>query len=224
MFSRPKVLLILSILLGAVVYDRFFHDSKFFTAAFVSDFLTGLAPSSELKERIAALEEENENLRLQIFNQTIFEKGKIRVYSSYPFNNKKEILIAAGALQNLKEGDVVTYGDGILVGEITQVTASSSIVKTVFDPAFRLAVRIGKSETDALFTGGNELTLSLIPKKAQISPGDPVITVSRDLPYGLEIGRIGTIEDVESTQFKRAVVEPSFNLQSLRNVTVRPSH
>lgn len=216
--------MLLGVLLGAVIYDRSFSDSKFFLSSAISHFFDGFTPTALLEGKIAALEEENENLRLQIFNQSIFVKDKVRVYSSYPFNTKKEIVIAGGADRGVNEGDVVTYGGGILVGYVSQVSPRSSIVKTVFDPGLQMPVRVGKSETDALFTGGNELTLSLIPESAQISLNDIVLTASRNLPYGLEVGRIKTIEDVKGTQFKKAVVESSFNLQDLKNVTVRPFH
>lgn len=213
------------IFLGAVIFALILLDKPFFGfkesfTASLGETLQKFFPNYELRERIRELEQENENLKLTVFNMSIQGENKIKVYSSYPFNDKSQIYIAAGEDRNIKVGDLATYGQGILVGKVIRVLQDASIIQTIFDPDWKMAVRVGDREVDALFSGGNELTLSLISKDAPLKPGDLVITASRDLVYGLEAGRIKTVEEISATPFKKAVLEPSFKLSELKDVKI----
>ncbi len=188
----------------------------------VTDIFLTIGGNNDLKERIAELERENEDLKVLNFNDSIGLDKYIKVYSTYPFNDKSEITISAGKDKNFEVGDIVTSGDKILVGKIVSTGNNLSIVKTILDSNWKMPVRIGEKEIDALFTGGNDPILTLIPKDADIFPGQIIITASKDLSYGFEVGRIKKVDEVNT--FKQATVEIDFNLGNLRNVKVHSLH
>lgn len=212
-----KVALGLSILLLALLFfsNRFLNAKLNFTS-----LLNGFPSPTEDSARIAELEKENKNLKFQLLNQTIKKPNTIKVYSAYPLSNRGEVAIAAGAQSNIKAGDAVTYGDNILVGKVTKVFDSSSIVSTIFNPSWESAVRIGEREIDALLQGGNTLTITLIPNDGEINDGDLVITASQDLPYGLGLGTITNIRNASGNAFKEATLEPNFHFKELKDVNI----
>ena len=175
---------------------------------------------TEDSRRITELEKENKNLKFQLLNQKLKRAGTVKVYSAYPFGNRGEIAIAAGLIDGIEVGNIVTYGDNILIGKIIKAFESSSIVATVFNPSWKSAVRIGEHEIDALLQGGNELTVTLIPMEAEIHEGELVITASQDLPYGLGVGIIKNIRTAPGNAFKEATLEPNFQLNSLKDVSI----
>ena len=144
----------------------------------------------------------------------------IKVYSSYPFNNKGEIAIAAGEDLGLVPGDAIVIGGNILVGRVRSVFKLSSIVTTIFDPSWEVQVRIGESEVDALMQGGNELRLTLIPADEYIEKGDLVVSAGENLPYGLEVGFVGEIVSMSGNVFQEAIIEPGLKIKDLRNVAL----
>ncbi|MBI1839107.1 MAG: hypothetical protein HYR95_02350 [Candidatus Colwellbacteria bacterium] len=193
---------------------------KFSTIRLLGNVGQTLDSGGNLQDRIAILEKENEDLRVQIFNNSISSGSNVKVYSSYPFNSRKDIIIAGGSNDGFKDGDVVTFGDKILIGRISAVFNSSSIVKTVFDADWEMAVRIGVHEVDGLFKGGSNPTVTLIPQEADIKAGDLIISSSSEFPYGLEVGIVKNINDVVSTPFKAANVDLGVQLWQLKDVKV----
>ncbi len=186
----------------------------------LNNFLLALMPASELRQQIESLEKEKVNLEAQLFKQNNLPLEEIIVYSSCPFNNRSELVIGAGTDYGLTKGSVVTYGTDFLVGEVKEAFAKTSIVTTIFDPGFEVAVRIGENAVDALLRGGNNPTLELIPVDAAIGVGDFVFTASPDFPYGMMIGRVREIRELGDGILKEATVDVPFDTQSLRSVNV----
>jgi len=209
-----------AILIALIVYSGPLFEKKLIASASISQFF-GLISSdlSGLGERIAILEEENQYLR-DLLNERYQENKNIKVYSSYPFNSRVEIAIAAGEDNGVRVGDAIVYGGNILVGRVKNVFDKSSIVTTIFDPSWEIQVRIGETEIDALMRGGNELLLTLISAEDHIEDGDLVIVASRNLPYGLEVGFVRSVNNVPGEVFQEAVLEPNLQLKKLRDVTV----
>ncbi len=214
---------IITIILGVsfVFSGTLLDKSKFELSASVTGFIDFLGGNKALKARVAELEKENEDLKVQIFNDNLLPSDTVKVYSIYPFNNVKEIAIAGGETALQAKDQVVTYGKNILVGKIQAVFEDHSVVETIFDPTFKVEVRVGESEADGLFTGGNILRLSLLSKKANIKVGDMVVTAAKGYPYGLEVGKVKEIKDNLGNPLKEAIVEPVIQLEDLRNVSIR---
>ncbi|MFH1188509.1 MAG: rod shape-determining protein MreC [bacterium] len=177
-------------------------------------------PYMDLRNRITDLETENNDLKNQLFNQVLRTGLSVEVYSSYPFNQLRDIVIDSGFEENAKIGMYVTYGGTVFIGKVIEVQQHTSIVHTIFDDNWEMPVRIGESEVDGLFHGGNTLIVDLIPRDASIIEGDMVVTASSEFPYGLEIGRVQDIIEILGEPFKKVTVAPPIRLGELRNVQI----
>ena len=205
---------------GISLVEPSLNETKLGLIANITGFFDFIKGGKALRTRIQELEKENENLRMQIFKDSIIEPRAIKVYSTYPLNNSRTIAIAAGETDGIKEGDIITYGKNILIGKVEKVFKKYSIVNTIFDPAWKMEVRVGVNEVDGLFTGGNRMTISLVSNKAQISKDDIVFTSGFGFPYGIEVGRVKKIEEKTTAPLKEAILEPVIQLEDLRNVSV----
>jgi len=188
-------------------------------SASISGFFSSLRTDNKLKDRILELEKEIKDMKTGALAAQAPAKT-VKVYSSYPFNNASEIAIAAGADAEVVENEVITYGKRLLVGKVKRVFSGYSVVTTLHDPGWEMAVRIGPYEVDGLFTGGNRLMVRLIPKNGEIKEGDLAVAASAGFPYGLNLGSIKTISEDSSTGFRTATLEPSVKLSELRNVSI----
>ena len=209
------IVLVLVILAANIIFDFKLSFNRSVASVFNS-----FAPEGELERQILLLQKENADLKAQLFQEKVIPQDVAIVYSSYPFNNKSEIVISWGLNDGVSVGDTVTYGNNILIGQVSAVTTKNSVVETIFDPGFETAVRIGTAGVDALIRGGNELILDFIPDDAQIEVGDKVITASKELPYGLEIGEVKEVRTKGGSVFKSATVKASFEIKTLRDVNV----
>lgn len=213
-------LIILSMAISLVMYNRF-ATIKFQGSGLTGSILNSLIPGKQLRERIHELQEENEVLRGNILNAVANSINEsVKVYSTYPFNGKKDISIAGGENMGFKKGDAVIFGKNILVGKINEVLKLSSIVSTIYDSDWVVAVRIGEKEIDGLLVGGLNPKIKLIEGNAEIKNGDAVVSASQDLPYGLKIGEIKSVNKNTDTPFQEAETQPSIQLHELRNVSV----
>jgi rod shape-determining protein MreC len=181
--------------------------------------------NSDLLRELDQVKQENALLKAQILDEKIFKPSTVEVYSTYPLNGKKDIAIAAGSADGVHEGSVVTWGESVLIGKVTSTTEHSSVVATIFDPSWEMAVRIGESQENALFKGGNIPKATLIPRsqldaEKNIKSGDLIVTASKDFPCGLEVGKIKNISDTSGTLFREATIDTEIQISDLRYVTV----
>ena len=211
---------VLALILAAVIFGGWYFPEKFRVSSFIQNIINRLTPEYQLRQQVAELQKENENLRAQVFVQSITQTSTIKVYSSYPFNNNQYIVLAAGSNQGLKVGDVVTYGTNLLVGQLTSVSPNESVAETIFNPNWEMAVRIGTQQVNALFRGGIELKVTLIPKSLPVNNGDLAITASQGFPYGLEVGSVQSVTDDVGTPYKEATLQAPFKLEDLRDVSI----
>lgn len=200
-------------------YSRF-TDLKFAGSSVWENILTVLTPAAGLKSQIYELTKENKSLRAEISGTVKLENNSIKVYSTYPFNGKRDISIATGKNDGIQIGTVITFGSKVFIGKVAQVNDSTSIVKTVYDPGYQIAVRIGTKEVDGLFNGGLNPIVDLIKIDADIKDGDEIVTASPDLPYGLFVGTVKNITQIQGAPFKQAKVELGVELSSLRDVSI----
>jgi cell shape-determining protein MreC len=173
--------------------------------------LIGLNQNNE--DKLLELKKENlilkaELAKLSNLNNFLAQtsKRKIKpafVYSYYPFNLKNEILINLGEKDELTLEEAVVLPpqtqdqtqdlNFVLLGKIKKIYKNFSLVQTIFDPDFKLAVKIGQSQSDALLVGGPKPKLNLISKDAGINIGDIIYSAQSNLPYGLVVGEIKEI-------------------------------
>jgi rod shape-determining protein MreC len=219
-----RIFALIVIVLVSVLFigrNQFIVEGKFLGTAALSGLGSVITSSnSGSNSELAALREENASLRVQLFDQSLSKPNTAKVYSDYPLNSKQEISIATGSDQGVKQGATVTWGNNVLIGKVITALGDSSIVSTIFDPSWQMAVRIGSSQIDGLLKGGNCPTVILIPQNGQINVGDVVVTAASGFPYGLEVGAVKEIRNTPNSVFREATLQTEVNIADLRDVTV----
>lgn len=173
-----------------------------------------LAENQALKAEVAALAE------VKRIWETADAAGALpaAVLSRYPLNFKDRILVNVGQSSGVSAGQAAVLPERILIGKVEKVFPGSASVQTVFDPGFQAAVRIGVAGVEALFEGGGEPKLALIPKDAEVRSGDIVYTADPNLPYGLPVGEVREIRFSEEELFREATLKFAYDLNGLRAV------
>lgn len=200
----------------AVLSGEFLIEGKGRMFAFVRDSFGSEGEADYLREKNQELEIELLNLRKGNSSITEISGIEAKVFSAYPFSDRSELVVNAGTDRGVEPGDAVVYGN-VLVGKIKEAGKRTSVVQTVFDPEFEVPVRIGETETDALYVGGMNPKLNMIDSAEAPKCGEIVICASSELPYGLGMGR--TLEISEGL-LKEASLEPLLEIKKIRNVLI----
>lgn len=197
--------------------------------------------NQELKERIADLEsEEREYEKLDEENQqlrSLLELGKrnddyvfeaVSVISWSASNYESSFTISKGENDGLELYDCVITGSGYLIGQITELSATSATVTTVIDPDTSLGAMIydvnelAMAEGDFQLMQDGRLKLTYIDEDSMVVEGYTITTSGRNgtYPTGLVIGTVESVE-MDARGFNNyAVIEPSADLKQLSMVYV----
>ncbi len=217
--KKTIVPLILSLLLYVVLSGEWFIAGKGVVFAYVADKVSGVSELDLLREKNKQLEVENMRLKSVAAISLSEEKHnsiKAKVFSSYPFSDRSQVTINIGSGNGVKEGDIVV-SDNLLVGRVVKVFKNTSSVQTIFDRTFKLPVRIGKNEIDALYVGGLEPSLQMIDTKDALPCCELVVSAAADYPYGLGLGKT---KSMNGELLKTAGIESILDLKTLRDVSV----
>ncbi len=213
----------------------------------VSEFFGSMGKGGALRQQIAALEEENRNLREQIvdydemkmenewYSQILslhedhpdytFADGKvITMDPSDPFCN---FSINAGSAVGVSVGDPVVTADG-LVGIVQEVGLTFSKVRTVLDPALKASASISRTDESG-YTGGSLslasdgfLRINYLERTSSVVSGDFVVTsgLGGVFPSGLLIGRVTAVAPDTDGMTLYGLVEPFVDIPNLKRVMV----
>ncbi len=186
--------------------------------------------TASIYRNLSSLELENQSLRAEIFameKQSMYETVHneryyvAKIYSTYPFNNRALVAIAAGKKQGIAEKMTVTVKGTILFGTVVSVFDDYSLVKTLYDPTWKSPVKIGKENVNALLLRGREPRLTLIVKNKMVSVDDLVYSAGLETPYGLTVGAVGKIAQSQVNAFDEAALNVPYDLTSLNEVYIR---
>lgn len=207
---RYFIISIVILLVGTIYFTAFFIKKE-----------RSFNENSRLKQENEELRAHLQNCQSPIANRQLPDNHlTVKVFSTYPFNIKNQIIVNAGEKHGIKKL-VAAVLENILVGQVVEVFENYSVIKTIFDSNFQLPVRIGKDEINALFQGGAEPKAVLIDKEKPIQAGDVVYSASSEFPYGLKIGEISEIKETSAGVFKEAVLKMPFNVNKLREVNIK---
>jgi cell shape-determining protein MreC len=188
-------------------------------------FLGPQAASPSDAERLAA---ENESLTAKLAEFDVISSElptstpnavRAMVYSDYPLNFKNEFTVNAGAQDTVAVGDAVVF-QGNLIGTVTQASVHSSVVQTIFDPNFKLPVKIGTRGYDALLAGGSYPMVESIAKTAGVTEGDIVMSAAPGMPYGIAIGTLGNITVAPDNLFEEASLSFPYDMGMVQTVEI----
>lgn len=175
----------------------------------------------------ALLEEENASLRRQL--SFVARTGIVTLGADVigkqidPIGST--IMINRGKQDGVQEHMAVIVHDGILIGRIARVEDDMSIVRLITDNQSRIAATLmNKDKSIGLIEGGFGLSvrMTFVPQHEVIRIGDTVITsgLEKELPHGLIIGAVESVEKEVYEPFQRAVITSPVNLQQLTAVGI----
>ena len=136
--------------------------------------------------------------------------------------------IDAGSSSGVRLNSPVVSGDG-LVGIVSNVEPETAVVTLLTDPSTFVSARdIQTRVRGMVHTGlGGTLILDQVGKQQKVKKGDTLITDGThnarypDLyPYGIEIGRVSSVNATVTATFLQVQVTPFANLGSLDAVGV----
>ncbi|MFQ5923212.1 MAG: rod shape-determining protein MreC [Anaerolineales bacterium] len=213
-------------------------SQRYFT---VRDLVTSPRDVAALQSRIGELEAENTLLQDQIIALqeqaaeaevlgALLNYARTRPESRYLSTNVigldpspfiRSISIGAGSDRGVLHGMPVVTDEG-LVGRVTEVTAGTSRVQLITDPASAVNVQLQGSRADGLLAAqpNGELWVELIDQNANVEPGELVLTsgLGGAFPTDIPVGRVVSVRRRDFELFQRAVIQPTVNFDELEIV------
>lgn len=205
----------------------------------VGDLFSAVRDLRELRDRNAQLEKANqdlltENARLKgledennalkaLLNFTqenpTYQYQTAAVIGRDPSPYVRFITINAGSHEGLRPGMPVVTSGGTLVGRIDQVNLRSSKVQLLNDPSSAVNVKLQTSDVTGLASGAADgsLLMQYIPLDAQINQNEIALTsgLGGNLPRGLVVGQVASVEKRESDLFQSAHLTPAADYDRL---------
>jgi cell shape-determining protein MreC len=192
---------------------------------------TWFAPAAP--QNMNAIAAENETLKATIAGySTIARELPIvpanyipaMVYARYPANFRNEILVNVGANVGIVPGRAAVIEPAtstyLLIGSIEKVFSETALVQTIFDPRFKMPVRIGTQGYDGLLIGGTYPKITSIAKSANIHTGDVVVSADSNYPYGLPIATITGATMASNSLFQEASLDFAYDMNVLQAVLI----
>lgn len=188
----------------------------------------------EGSERVLVqLREENRRLREQLafHEQLPFFNVPVEVVGKDPSKVYSSLVVNKGYLDGIRvNSPVVATQNGVtgLVGKVSEVGLTSSVVQPILDANLFLAARIEGTRNEGLVTGSgnNEESLSMTYVKkaahADIHPGDLVVTAGIDslYPADLLVGRVREISSKEYQTSLDIVLDPVLDFDRLEYLNI----
>ena len=176
---------------------------------------------------------ENESLKAQLLElqlnlnkRPLDDDGhkylNVKVYSTYPFNDKNIFTIAAGAKDGIEKGMTVLAAKNIIFGKIIKVFNHYSEVETILSPNWQSTVRVGEENFDGLLIGGPLPKVTMIVDSKNVISGQKIYNTYKDFPYGFKIGEVKMVENNNGV-FKEVTVSLPYDLNQLLEVIVLTS-
>ena len=185
------------------------------------------AESAQLQDRIIALQEQAAEAEVL---GALLNYARSRPESRYLSTNVigldpspfiRSINIGAGSDRGVLHGMPVLTDEG-LVGRVTEVTAATSRVQLITDPASAVNVQLQGSRADGLLAAqpNGELWVELIDQNANVEPGELVLTsgLGGAFPADIPVGHVVSVRRRDFELFQRAVIQPTVNFDELEIV------
>lgn len=176
-----------------------------------------LARSQEKSAGYDVLLAENDELRRILLVAQAAPGHTAAVVSSFRASPYGTFLISVGE-SDVAPGDLVLGGGGFVIGDVSETTGRTALVKSFFSAGSSIDVIIGGSSATVSGHGGGNGRASL-PRGVEVKVGDPVIAPSLS---GRPIGIVGKIESSPTSADQKLFIQLPTNLATLRFVYVIP--
>ncbi|MFA6254520.1 MAG: rod shape-determining protein MreC [Patescibacteria group bacterium] len=139
--------------------------------------------------------------------------------------NSQSIILNKGSDDGIRVDFPLITADGVIVGKISRVKASSAEAILINDSRSRIAVLVqNEANSQGVVVGehGLSLRIELIPPNDLIKEDDMVVTSGLEptIPRGLVVGKISRILSEPNSFFQTAAIRPQVKIDSLTVVTV----
>jgi rod shape-determining protein MreC len=189
----------------------------------------------QLQEEVRHLKQENADLKesaqtLERLQRLLLLKTRVpgpmiaaEVVAHSPSAWFRTIVINKGQRDGVKKGFPVVTFEGV-VGKVTRVSSSSSVVLLVVDRNSAVDCFVQRSRTRGILEGEGEgrCYLRYVSRTEDIQVGDHIVTSGLEgiFPKGLSLGEVVTVEKKPYGLFQEIEVMPSADLGRLEEVMV----
>ncbi|MEE1185962.1 MAG: rod shape-determining protein MreC [Acutalibacteraceae bacterium] len=196
--------------------------------------------NEELKEQIKALEDEKiqwqsalnenefyrqfydvkeDNPDYEFLSAKVIARDTVDIYGCLTLNK--------GSLDGVSVKDVVITSEG-LVGSVTNVSPTYSVITTILSPDLRVGVTDSRTGDTGIVSGDlnsaikNMSVMKGIPKSSQIAEGDFVITSggSGIFPKGITVGTVKSIGQQNNENTLSVCIEPAADIFNCSDVMI----
>ena len=210
----------------------------------VSDFTDGVVNASDLKNEneelrreitrtktenktFEAAVDENERLRklLDLTQEIDVDSVTARIITGSPSNFETTIQLDRGSSSDVRVGDSVVDGDG-LVGRVIEVSRSRSTVLLITDSTSGVGVRDSRSEIVGIAqgeSGSQNLSMQFVDPDADVMKGDNVVTSGLQdgrFPANIPVATIKSVKKDPSGLSKNIVLSPIVDIERISVVSV----
>lgn len=189
----------------------------------IAEYENKIVDYNEMKQKVASYEtmlgvkEENSDYELQ--RASVIGTDSADMFAS--------LIIDKGSGDGISTNDPVVYGN-YLVGLVSKVHPSYSVVETVLNPDLNISALESKTRETAYVTTTIELSengrcmLSGLERTTQVTPGGIVVTsgIGGTYPKGIIIGTVSEITESKYDLTNSAVIEPGVNVKEVEDIFV----
>lgn len=214
-----------SIAIGGVLQNSLSFIPKYYSLKSENDLLRQI--NVNLADEVNYLRESSlENSRLK--NLLSFKDSiKTQIISAKVVSSNLNLLrntitINKGTLQNIKIGNPVISGEG-LVGKVINSSENYSLVQLILNVDFKVSAKDQRSRIDGIISwNGKKLLMNNVTQTLDVKPGDAIITseYSNSFPSGLKIGVVQKTKILDEDLFQEIHLSPSVNFTNLEEVFV----
>src|SRR3989338_2441607 len=165
------------------------------------------------KAEYELLKKENMALKEQIRYSDEFDLNSLhaRIIGTENSMYNNTLVINKGKADGVTENLAVFVEDGIMIGKIVDAKENSAVILLLNDNNSKLATTILNLERTICITEGElgiSLKMNLIPLNEEVKIHDIVTTsgLEENIPKGLVVGTVTSIEETSSELFKSATV------------------
>ncbi len=208
---------------GAFVSSKSYQDKIAELEGQIADYQAQLVDYEKTKKQLESYEEfldvREKNPDYTWVYSTVIGRDSADMFGSFTINK--------GSNDGIKVNDAVIYSE-YLIGVVTEVTATSSVVRSIFDPSVNIAayeIRTGElgyvSSTYEMSVNGT-CRLSGLDTNTTVSKGGIVCSSGTGgiFPKDLIIGTITEVSQSETDLSAYAMVEPAINSKDIHDCFV----
>lgn len=220
-----------------------FQKTIYFLSRDAKNFFSFLASIGELKKENEDLLRENNRLTSEISQLRdekkenddlrrelgLIPRGRFDLIGAFvvsqdPNGHGSWIMIGRGRGDGIESNMPVIVSEGILIGRVGEVFATSARVNLLTDASSTVNVYDLDTGSKGVLKGqyGLGLAMGLVSQSDIINEGDLIVTsgLSQEMPRGLLVGKVQKITQTSDKLFQEAMVSPRVNYRNLDTVFI----